>query len=121
MRNFQILVAATRELGIGINGKLPWKLKHDMQFFKEITTEVSSNALQNAVIMGRKTWESIPPKFRPLKGRLNIVLTRNSEVALPQDVMKKDSFDSALSFLSTPTVSSTVDKIFVIGGGEIYK
>ena len=48
-----------------------------MAYFKELTSRTADPAKQNAVIMGRKTWESIPPKFRPLAGRLNIVLTRS--------------------------------------------
>ena len=48
-----------------------------MAYFKELTTRTVDPAKQNAVIMGRKTWESIPPKFRPLAGRLNIVLSRS--------------------------------------------
>ncbi|KXZ51115.1 hypothetical protein GPECTOR_14g96 [Gonium pectorale] len=77
----QLVVAATRfadgSLGIGKDGKLPdWKLPGDMAYFKELTSRTRDASRQNAVIMGRKTWESIPPKFRPLKGRLNIVLSR---------------------------------------------
>jgi dihydrofolate reductase len=50
-----------------------------MAFFKKVTSEAPEGAAQNAVIMGRKTWESIPAKFRPLPGRLNVVLTRSPD------------------------------------------
>ncbi|PNH03081.1 Bifunctional dihydrofolate reductase-thymidylate synthase 2 [Tetrabaena socialis] len=74
---FQLVIAATPTLGIGKGGQLPdWKLPGDMAYFKELTSRTRDSARQNAVIMGRKTWESIPAKFRPLKGRLNIVLSR---------------------------------------------
>ena len=59
-------------------GTLPWKIPADMAYFKELTSRTADPAKQNAVIMGRKTWESIPPKFRPLAGRLNIVLSRSA-------------------------------------------
>jgi dihydrofolate reductase/thymidylate synthase len=49
-----------------------------MKFFRELTQRTADPAKQNAVIMGRKTWESIPAKFRPLKGRINVVLTRGA-------------------------------------------
>jgi dihydrofolate reductase/thymidylate synthase len=73
-----IVAAAETNGGIGFEGGLPWKsLKADMAHFKRVTsngTKGSTNT--NAVIMGRKTWESIPPKFRPLPGRTNVVLSR---------------------------------------------
>lgn len=57
---------------IGFNGNLPWHLPEDMAHFKRLT-------MGSPVIMGRKTWESLPPKFRPLPGRLNIVVTRQAD------------------------------------------
>ena len=75
---FQLVVAATRKLGIGKAGSMPWKLPGDMAYFKEITSRTADPGKQNAVIMGRKTWESIPSKFRPLPGRINVVLTRGA-------------------------------------------
>jgi dihydrofolate reductase len=77
MKNFSIVVAATQRGGIGYRGGLPWKsLSRDMQAFKLLTCLVpATSKAQNAVIMGRKTWESIPDRFRPLAGRLNIVLS----------------------------------------------
>jgi dihydrofolate reductase len=88
---FTIVVAATEELGIGIKANLPWRIPNDMAFFKEVTTKIPQNVqiensnptvLQNAVIMGRVTWESIPLKFRPLQGRQNIVISRNADYDL---------------------------------------
>jgi dihydrofolate reductase/thymidylate synthase len=75
----QLVVAATRNgFGIGKDGTLPWKLPGDMAYFKELTIRTrGESGVQNAVIMGRRTWDSIPPKFRPLKGRINIVLSRS--------------------------------------------
>ena len=67
MKSFEIVVAATASnFGIGKLGGLPWKLPGDMAFFKTLTTTTIDNKKQNAVIMGRKTWESLPEKFRPL-------------------------------------------------------
>lgn len=89
--NFTLVVAATEELGIGLKANLPWRLPKDMAFFKEVTTRVpraftlpagASEPAQNAVIMGRITWESIPTKFRPLDKRTNIVISRNVEFDL---------------------------------------
>ena len=107
MKRVSIVVAATPAGGIGKDGKLPWRLKGDMAFFKRITTACAAAAAavdspdaaasaaegaeivkgdapcrRNAVIMGRKTWESIPAKFRPLPQRLNIVLSMDPEALL---------------------------------------
>ena len=60
---YQLVVAATRKLGIGKSGTMPWKLPGDMAYFKELTSKTADAGKQNAVIMGRKTWESIPPSM----------------------------------------------------------
>ncbi|MDE2222506.1 MAG: dihydrofolate reductase, partial [Candidatus Omnitrophica bacterium] len=73
MKNFSIVVAFDSTYGIGKDGRLPWRLAADLKRFKEITMEDGA-ARPNAVIMGRKTWESIPDRFRPLPGRVNVIL-----------------------------------------------
>eukprot|EP01041_Mallomonas_annulata_P005366 gene5366-10726_t len=126
MKNFIVVVAATAgSLGIGKNGLLPWRLAGDMEFFKNVTTTVKlTGQRKNAVIMGRKTWESIPVKFRPLCDRINVVLSRNpqirQELSLPDDVLVMPSLSEALSVLST-SYEAELDQVFVIGGGSVYK
>lgn len=118
MRNrFDIIVACDLNRGIGIQNKLPWKIPADMKYFKELTSKSTQEGKHNVVVMGRKTWESIPPKFRPLPDRYNLVLTRNKEYPLPEGVFKADSLSSAIEFIET----GPVDRVFVIGGAEIYK
>ena len=126
MRRFSIVVAATSEnLGIGRKGDLPWRLAEDMTFFKNITSKTKEASKQNAVIMGRKTWESIPKKFRPLAGRLNVVLSRNanirSEMELPDSVLVSDSLENAMATMSGNTYTDSVEQVFVIGGGSVYE
>ena len=107
--NFSIVVAATTDLGIGYKGSLPWRIPVDMAHFKSLTTG-------SAVIMGRKTWESIPIQHRPLAQRLNIVLTRNQEKrTLEESVVVARSLEEALQF------SSSFSSVFVIGGSELYR
>ena len=72
-----VIVAATRNNGIGQGSKLPWRLPQEMAYFAKVTSQ-APEGYANAVIMGRTTWESIPKKFRPLKNRVNLVLSRNS-------------------------------------------
>jgi dihydrofolate reductase len=105
---FSIVVAADLNRGIGSKGQLPWRLKGDMKHFRDITTGDG----KNVVIMGRKTWESIPDKFRPLPNRSNVVLTRNTNYKVPDGVFVAQSLEEALTVKGKKT--------FVIGGGEIY-
>ena len=95
----------------------PWRLPGDMQHFKRVTTGDDAS-VQNAVVMGRKTWDSIPPKFRPLTGRINVVLTRNENApTVPEGVVVASSMQDAASKLS----ERCQGKVFVIGGAQIYE
>ncbi|MQL89187.1 hypothetical protein Taro_021755, partial [Colocasia esculenta] len=122
-RSFQVVVAATRSGGIGKDGKLPWNLPSDLKFFKEITTTTSDSVKKNAVIMGRKTWESIPLENRPLPSRLNVVLTRSGsfDIATAENVVICGSMKSALELLAGSPYCLSIDKVFVIGGGEVLR
>ncbi|KAH6788278.1 thymidylate synthase 1 [Perilla frutescens var. frutescens] len=123
-RTYQVVVAATHDMGIGKDGKLPWRLPGDLKYFKDITMNTLDPNKKNAVMMGRKTWESIPPQFRPLPGRLNVVLTRsrNSSVANDaQNVVLCGSVLSALKLLAEPPYSLSIEKVFLIGGGQILR
>jgi dihydrofolate reductase/thymidylate synthase len=71
------VVAVSSNGGIGLAGKLPWHLPQEMAKFKALTLTTTNDQLSNAVIMGRRTYDSIPSKFRPLQGRLNVVLSRD--------------------------------------------
>nr|GMC87549.1 bifunctional dihydrofolate reductase-thymidylate synthase-like [Ipomoea batatas] len=122
-RAYQIVVAATRSLGIGKDGKLPWKLPSDLKFFKEVTVTTSDSGKKNAVIMGRKTWESIPLHYRPLPGRLNIVLTRSESfgVADSENIVICRSLSLARQMLAASPYCLSIEKVFVIGGGELFR
>lgn len=113
-----VVAAAASSRGIGYNGELPWKLPGDMAHFKRITMEPPSPEKQNAVVMGRKTWESIPPKFRPLPGRTNVVLTSQPSLSVPADVMVASSLQDATRQLEK---LDNLGFVFVIGGGQVYE
>lgn len=106
-----IIFAMAKNGVIGNNGQIPWHLPEDLKFFKEVT-------MDETVIMGRKTWESIPDKFKPLVGRDNIVLTKQQDFKLTDpkhsSVLVVNSIEEAI-FKAHP------DKvIWIIGGSEIY-
>lgn len=101
-----IIAAIARNNCIGKNGAIPWHLPEDMNRFKKLTTG-------RTVIMGRKTWESLPERFRPLPDRTNIVLTRQANYPLPPGVERFSSLIEALAAHETKS-------IFVIGGADVY-
>ncbi|KVI01998.1 Bifunctional dihydrofolate reductase/thymidylate synthase [Cynara cardunculus var. scolymus] len=122
-RTYQVVVAATRTMGIGKDGKLPWRLPSDLKFFKDVTMTTSDPAKKNAVIMGRKTWESIPLEHRPLTGRLSVVLTRSGsfDIATAENVLMCGSLISALELLASSPYCLSIERVFVIGGGQVLR
>ncbi len=121
-----IIAAISKEKrALGKGNQLLWHIPEDLKRFKEITSG-------HPVIMGRKTWESLPSKFRPLAGRTNIVITRNKEYgATGANVV--DSIEGALAAARLPAPDRALraggqtgkasggEEIFIIGGAEIYK
>lgn len=89
-----------------------------MEHFKKVTVGANPEYTKNAVIMGRKTWESIPEKFRPLSDRINVVLTRQENYKLPSNVIVASSLDDAKEILDERGCRG---EIFVIGGSEVYQ
>jgi dihydrofolate reductase/thymidylate synthase len=151
MLGFQVVVAAERGMGIGKDGKMPWELPHEVAYFKELTLKTRDPSKQNVVIMGRKTYESIPAKFRPLKGRVNVVLSSKYEASSPMPSPRgsvRDSISSlksvkvgtdttkaakiegflpagslrqAMELVSDKDMRSKIETVFVIGGATVYK
>ncbi|KAJ8522548.1 hypothetical protein ONZ45_g861 [Pleurotus djamor] len=114
MSPFALIVAATKQNGIGVKGKLPWRLPKEMAYFAQVTTLAPENSV-NAVIMGRNTWESIPKKFRPLPKRTNYVLSKNLTYSLAEAASLGDDLEGALA-----EASKTHHRVFVIGGVTLY-
>ena len=98
-----MIVARSRDHVIGRDNQMPWKISADLQFFKRVT-------MGHPVIMGRKTWESIG---RPLPGRRNVVVSRNTELQLTGAEVV-NSLDAALTTLSE------FPRVFVIGGEQLF-
>lgn len=117
MINFSLVVAADNDLGIGLKGDLPWKLKSDLKYFRELTSKTIDTNKINAVIMGRTTWESIPQKFKPLPGRLNIILSKSLKANDLNGSLVANSLEEALELAE----KKSVENCFVIGGGKVYQ
>ncbi|WPK26176.1 hypothetical protein PUMCH_003524 [Australozyma saopauloensis] len=117
-----IVAAMAPELGIGANGKLPWRLKQEIKYFRDVTSHSGEGSI-NAVIMGRKTWESIPAKFRPLPNRLNVILSHSHTNEYRDGVLFYNSMDSILDAFQRDNYKfqkQDINKIFIIGGAQIY-
>uniref|UniRef100_F7GY92 Dihydrofolate reductase n=1 Tax=Callithrix jacchus TaxID=9483 RepID=F7GY92_CALJA len=115
------IVAVSQNMGIGKNGELPWPpLRNEFRYFQRMTTTSSVEDKQNLVIMGRKTWFSIPEKNRPLKDRINVVLSRELKEP-PQGALLARSLDDALKLTEQPELANKVDMIWIIGGSSVYK
>ena len=91
---------------IGKDGAMPWHLPEDLAHFKRTT-------LSHPVIMGRKTWDSIPPRFRPLPGRTNIVVTRQKD-------WQENGAQRLPSLREALQQCENAEKVWVIGGAQIY-
>lgn len=117
---FALIAAVDADLGIGKNGTLPWQLSADLKHFKTVTSACAPNK-RNVVIMGRRTWESLPPKFRPLPDRINLVLSRQPNLVLPPQVLHAESLAAAMALLREGTDKNSIDKVFVIGGADVFR
>ncbi|MFF5973873.1 dihydrofolate reductase [Streptomyces sp. NPDC012769] len=119
--NVGLIWAQTPEGVIGADNGIPWRLPEDMAHFKATT-------LGHPVIMGRRTWDSLPARFRPLAGRRNVVVTRNPHWTA-EGAQRAGSLDAALELASqeltaqelTAQAPEPVAAAWVIGGGEIYR
>ena len=162
-----LIVATTPSLGLGFRGTLPWPpLKSDLAFFARVTKRGPLPLAQrpsstpknhadvpaqpqatarrryiNAVIMGRKTWDSIPSKFRPLKGRINVVISRQPGDGIKsiegETLIRVGSIEEGIEKLQHGDWAHEIEdqarpgqdennavalgRIFVIGGAQIYK
>jgi dihydrofolate reductase len=103
-----IVVAVSENNAIGANGNLLWHLPNDMNHFKNIT-------MGHHVVMGRKTYESIPPKFRPLPGRKNIIISRQQNFVI-DGCITVNGIQEAITLAE----KAGEEELMIIGGGDIY-
>lgn len=119
---FDIVMAASRSGGIGLKGKLPWHLPEDMKFFKKLTSSTLNPAATNAVVMGRKTWESLR-SIGGLANRLNIIISRTMRESAELKRLNAKVFPSLDACLAHLSASSQpkIEKVFVIGGSQLFQ
>ena len=115
MVKINIIATVNNDNVIGSGNDLLIESNDDMKYFYKITTQTHNN-YKNVCIMGRNTWESIPIEHRPLKGRINIVLTRNHSIKKTDNVLYMGSLHDAISWCDM----NETGKVFIIGGQQIY-
>ncbi len=102
-----MIAAMARNNCIGRDGELPWDIPEDLAHFRSVTKG-------KPVIMGRKTWESLPEQVRPLPGRTNIIITRQTDYTVPTGVLVYSDIQAAIDS------QSATEEVMIIGGAQIY-
>ncbi|XKL65200.1 hypothetical protein PGB90_005286 [Kerria lacca] len=118
MKPINLIAAVSENNGIGIKGNLPWKLKKETEYYIRMTTQTKNTNKMNAVIMGRKTWDSVPSKYKPFSNRLNIVISQN-EKNIDERVLIFKNVSEAVDALQNGFPN--IETIWIIGGHGIYK
>lgn len=113
MKKFSIILACDEKWGIWKNNLLPWKIKKDMEFFKDKTIW----NWKNVIIMWRKTWESIPNKFKPLNNRINCIISKWNNKSL----FWEKYFSSIEDCLKSFSQNKDIEEVFIIWWSQIYK
>ena len=129
MVNIGAVVAVTPSYGIGQAGTLPWAaagtfLPSDLKYFRQMTTATADPNKMNVVLMGRRTWLGIPEKNRPLKHRLNMVISSNEEFieSLPEDVMVTKSLDHAIEIITNDAeLTERIENVIIVGGVRLFE
>lgn len=128
------ILAVDEDMGIGKNGKVPWKVPEDLKYFGTTTAPYCNYEATNVVIMGKKTWDSIPEKYRPLKERINIVIStsvqatpmnelQETTTTAPHGATKEiyvNSVDAAFVVVKLLTTMVNIDDVFICGGKFLY-
>ena len=120
MEHIALIVAHDLNRGIGKNNDLVWHCPEDMAYFKSVTSTTDNATKKNMLLMGRKTWDSIPAKFKPLPNRINMVLTRDKQANFHPDVITINSVEEAISIYKKQYDQGLVEQLFCIGGSQLY-
>jgi dihydrofolate reductase len=109
-----MIVAHERNLGIGYNGHIPWYISEDLRYFRNLTKD-------SIIVMGRTTYDSIPSNRKPLKDRINIVLTTTPDKYRSYDNLVYTNEYQLYNWINHFSKNTDYKKVFIIGGQEIYK
>jgi dihydrofolate reductase len=120
MKEINIIVATSTGYGIGYDNKMCWHIPEEIRNFQKVTSTTVDKNKVNCVIMGKNTWQSLPEAHRPLKNRVNIVLSKTADVRACEEcegAVVKNSFEEAIEYVGQ---NDMIEKGFVIGGEQLY-
>ena len=113
-RQVLAIAAMDQQRVIGFQGQLPWHVPADLKHF-------AASTAKQAVLMGRTTWESLAPKYRPLPGRVNIVISRQPEALdLPSGVIASSDCGRTIAAFREGSIASDRQQLWIVGGAQIY-
>lgn len=115
----KLIVATDRNYGFAKNGTIPWNSHTDLNHFAELTTTTVDHTKQNIVIMGRKTWDTLPIKHKPLKNRLNIIVSTTIKIE-SETCRTFETIESAVKFSIHMHLTKKIENVFIIGGLSLY-
>lgn len=116
-KEVSLILAVDERNGLWKNWDLAWRLSKDMKYFKDITTQTNNKENTNAVLMWRKTWDSIPSRFKPLPWRYNCILSKNTKEAETDNTKWYSSIDGCVEDLES---NKNIEKIFIIWWAFFY-
>lgn len=117
----ELIVCVDNNWGFAKQETIPWHFKEDLKFFASMTKTVLDSNKKNIIIMGRKTWDCIPPNIRPLKDRINIVVSRSLTEENKDNLLFVKTIDDAVKIGAMMVIENKVEKVFMIGGLTIYE
>ncbi|XP_068134433.1 dihydrofolate reductase-like [Hyperolius riggenbachi] len=117
----KLIAAVSNNLGIGVNGNIPWNLPNEYRYFLNKITTVEQTGKKNVLAWGRKSFEKFEEELLPLENSIIALMTRNlSELPKYVDYICRDE-EEVVNLVSSPPLSEEVEAIWVLGGVEVYK
>ncbi|KAG7333330.1 hypothetical protein KOW79_003465 [Hemibagrus wyckioides] len=117
----RLIAAACKNMGIGKDGRLPWSLPTEFQFFLNTITAVCTSGKKNLIIWGKYSWFSCPESVYPLANSLNVVLSKKLRSVPKHAHYVCEEFVSAVHLASCPPLSDLIETIWILGGTKVYK
>ncbi|XP_028304739.1 dihydrofolate reductase [Gouania willdenowi] len=117
----RLIVATCNNLGMGKDGKMPWSLPSEFQYFLDTTSRVSRPGKMNMMVWGKRNWYSKPDGTIPLPNTLHVVLSTEMTSAPDHAHFLRDDFESAIRLAAEPPLAEIIETIWVIGGTQVYQ
>uniref|UniRef100_UPI0037E9A584 dihydrofolate reductase n=1 Tax=Semicossyphus pulcher TaxID=241346 RepID=UPI0037E9A584 len=117
----RLIAAVCNDMGIGKDGKLPWHLPGEFQYFLNTVTRVSRPGKMNMMVWGKLCWYSNPETLFPLANNLHVVLSKTLHTVPDHAHFLRPDFESALLLAAQPPLADLIETIWVVGGTQVYK